>query len=127
MLVITAVLQLIICREGLKILSYQGPEYKEKKLQIGIYIVLKNYKYSKSLFLNTLRSNHLPAKTNKNKIISFFNTRPARTFFFFFLVRAFTLVVLKILAFSISKSYFIYFTTLLYNTPNIKCFLFLFL
>ena len=31
MLVITAVLQLIICREGLKILSYQGPEYKEKK------------------------------------------------------------------------------------------------
>ena len=84
MLVITAVLQLIICREGLKILSYQGPEYKEKKLQIGIYIVLKNYKYSKSLFLNTLRSNHLPAKTNKNKIISFFNTRLARTFFFFF-------------------------------------------
>ena len=35
-------------------------------------------------------------------------------------VRAFVMVVLKILAFSTSN-YFIYFTTLLYyNTPNIK-------
>ena len=56
-------------------------------------------------------------------MMSFFNTRLAIIFFFFLLVevRAFTLVVLKILAFSTSKSYFIYFTTSLYNTPNIKC------
>ena len=40
---------------------------------------------------------------------------------FFFLVKAFTVVVLKILAFSTLKSYFIYFTTPLYNTPKIKC------
>ena len=84
MLVITAVLQLIICREGLKILSYQGPEYKEKKLQIGIYIVLKNYKYSKSLFLNTLRCNHLPIKTNENKIMSSLILGWLGFFFFFF-------------------------------------------
>ena len=33
-----------------------------------IYIELKNYKYSKSLFQNTLRCNHLPTKTEtKNK------------------------------------------------------------
>ena len=47
--------------------------------------------------------------------------------FFFFLfdeVRAFTVVVLKFLAFSISKNYFIYFTISLYNTPNIKCSIF---
>ena len=28
---------------------------KKKKLQIGIHIVLKNYKYTKLLFINTLR------------------------------------------------------------------------
>ena len=41
-----------------------GPEYKEKKkLQIGIHIVLKNIKYTKSLFLNTLKCNYLRIKT----------------------------------------------------------------
>ena len=47
--------------------------------------------------------------------------------FFFFLgveVRVFTVVVLKFLAFSTSKSHFIYFTTSLYNTLNIKCSIF---
>ena len=39
-------------------------------------------------------------------------------------VRAFTVVVLKILVFNTSKSYFIYFTTSLYNTPNNKCSIF---
>ena len=29
--------------------------YRKKKIKIGIHIVLKNYKYSKLLFLNTLR------------------------------------------------------------------------
>ena len=62
---------------------------------------------------------------NKNKMMFFFfNTRLARIFFFFFFfveVRAFTVMVLKILAFSTSKSYFIYFTTSLYNASNIKC------
>ena len=36
---------------------------KKKKLQIGIHRVLKNYKYLKLLFLNTLKYNHLPIKT----------------------------------------------------------------
>jgi len=36
------------------------------------------------------------------------------------------MVVLKILVYSILKSHFIYFTTLLYNTPNIKCSIFFF-
>ena len=35
---------------------------RKKKLQINIHIVLKNYKNTKSLFLNTLRCNHLLAK-----------------------------------------------------------------
>ena len=30
-------------------------------------MVLKNYKYTKSLFLNILRCNHLPTKTKKKK------------------------------------------------------------
>ena len=30
-------------------------------------MVLKNYKYTKSLFLNILRCNHLPTKTKKEK------------------------------------------------------------
>ena len=72
--------------------------YRKKKIKIGIHIVLKNYKYSKLLFLNTLRCNYLPTKTNKNKIMSFFNTKLAKIFFFLVEVRAFTLVVLKILA-----------------------------
>ena len=56
---------------------------------------------------------------NKNKIMYFFNTRLSMIFFFFE-VKALTIVVLKILAFSTSKRYFIYFTISLYNTPNIK-------
>ena len=51
-----------------------GRSIRKKKLQIRIYIYieLKNYKYSKSLFLNTLRCNHLPTKTKtKNKIMFF--------------------------------------------------------
>ena len=36
---------------------------KKKKNQIGIYIVSKNYKYTKSLFLNALKCNHLRTKT----------------------------------------------------------------
>ena len=76
-----------------------GPGYKEKKkLQIGIYIVLKNYKYTKFLFLNTLRCNHLPKKIKIKKF--FTNTRLARNNFFFFVVvvevRAFIGAVLKI-------------------------------
>ena len=56
--------------------KYKGPQIKKKNLKIGIHIVLKNYKYSKLLFLNTLRCNHLStkAKTKTN------------FFFFFFLV-----------------------------------------
>ena len=65
--------------------------------------------------------------TNKNKIMSFFNTRLARIIIIFLVeVREFTLVVLKILAFGTSKSYFIYFTTSLYNTANNKCFIYFF-
>ena len=62
-----------------------------------MYIVLKNYKYSKSLFLNTLRYNNLLIKTNINKIMFFFNTRLARILFYFIFVevRAFTLVQFK--------------------------------
>ena len=63
-------------------------------------------------------------KEKKHKIILFFNTRLTRIFNFF-KVRVFIVVVLKNLAFSISNSYFIYFTTSLYNTPNIKCSIFL--
>ena len=45
-------------------------------------------------------------------------------FFFGVEVKAFTVVTLNILA-NTSKMYFIYFTTLFYNTPNIKCSIFL--
>ena len=65
---------------------------KKKLLQIGIHIVLTNYKYIKSLFLNILRCNNPPPKTkkkkktqntkHKNKIILFFNTTLARIFVF---------------------------------------------
>ena len=54
-----------------KILSYREPKYKEKKKnQIDIYVVLKNYKNTKSSFVNTLRCNHLSTK-KKNKIMFF--------------------------------------------------------
>ena len=45
----------------------RGLEYKQKKkkLQISIYILLKNYKYTKSLFLNRLKCNHLLEKKKK--------------------------------------------------------------
>ena len=46
-------------------------------------------------------------------------------FIFIFEVKAFTVVILKTLAFSTSKSYFIYFITSLFNTSNIKCSIFL--
>ena len=83
-------------------------------------MVLINYKYTKSFFPNTLRCNHLPTKKKKTQNNIIFYTRLARIFNFFE-VRVFIVVMLKNLAFSISKSYFIYFTTSLYNTPNIKC------
>ena len=41
-------------------------EKKKKILQIGIHIILVNYNYKKSLFLNKLRCNHLPKKKKKN-------------------------------------------------------------
>ena len=48
-----------------------GQSIRRKKIPINIHIVLKNYKYTKSLFLNTLKCNHLPTKTKtktkKNK------------------------------------------------------------
>ena len=74
----------------------------------------------------------MQSSTNKNKKqnnVFFLIIGWLRFFFFFFLfdeVRAFTVVVLKFLAFSISKNYFIYFTISLYNTPNIKCSIFFF-
>ena len=56
-------------QNGLKILHLREPEYKpKKKLQISIHIQLINYKYTKSLFHNTLK---------KILILGFF-------FFFFF-------------------------------------------
>ena len=60
---------------------------------------------------------------NKNKKMFFLILGWLGFFFFFFFfcgveVRAFTVVVLKILVFSNSKNYFIYFTTSFYNTPN---------
>ena len=56
---------------------------KKKKLQIGIYAVLKNYKYTKSIFLNTLRDNHLSIKT-KTKTKYFFLILGWLRFFFLF-------------------------------------------
>ena len=52
----------------------RGVEYKEKKNQIDIHIVLTNYQprkiqKKKSLFLNTLRCNHLPKMTPKKSIV----------------------------------------------------------
>ena len=52
---------------------------------MGIYIVLKNYKYTKYLFLNTLRCNHLLTKIKiKINNVFFLNTKLVRIFFFFF-------------------------------------------
>ena len=67
--------------------------------------------------------------TNKDKIMSFFNTRLSWIYLLFIIylfvkVLAFTLMVVKILDFNTSKSYFIYFTTSFYNTPNIKRYIF---
>ena len=67
-------------------------------------------------------------KKQTNKIMFFFFLILSCLGFFFFFwveIRAFTVVVLEILAFSTSKNYFIYFTTPLYNTPDIKCSIFL--
>ena len=47
--------------------------------------------------------------------------------FIYFEVRTFIVAVLKTLVFSTSKRYFIYFTTSLNNTPNIKCSIFFFI
>ena len=42
-------------------------------------------------------------------------------------IRAFIVVVLKILTFSTLKNYIIYFTTSLYNTPSIKCLIYIYI
>ena len=67
---------------------------------------------------------------NKNKImffliLSWLELLLLFCFVLFVEVRAFTVMVLKLLAFSTSKNYFIYFTTSLYNTHNIKYSIFL--
>ena len=54
----------------------------------------------------------------------FFNIKLARIYLFIYFKLEFTIVVLKNLVFSTSKSYFIYFTISHYNTPNIKCSIF---
>ena len=71
-------------------------------------MVLTNYKYIKLLFLNALRCNHLPTKAKKKKK-KLFNIRLARIFNFFLMLEHSQIVMLKILVFSISKRYFIYF------------------
>ena len=63
-----------------------GRSIKKKNtsnMHIYIYIELKNYKYSKSLFLNTLRCNHLPTKTKTKNKIMFFLILGWLGFFFF--------------------------------------------
>ena len=90
---------------------------------MGIYIVLKNYKYTKYLFLNILRCNHLPTKT-KTKNVFFFNIRLARIFFFFVEVRAFTVVMLKILVFLYLKKLLYLFYHLILQYTHIKCSIF---
>ena len=47
---------------------YKESKKKKKNLKISIHIVLKNYKYIKSLFLHTLRCNHLPTKAKAKTI-----------------------------------------------------------
>ena len=46
--------------------------------------------------------------------------KKVKSYLYFSILRAFTMVVLKNLVFNTSKTYFIYFTIPLYNTPNIK-------
>ena len=46
--------------------------------------------------------------------------KKVKSYLYFSILRAFTMVVLKNLVFNTSKTYFIYFTTPLYSTPNIK-------
>ena len=46
--------------EGARVLAKK----KKKILQIDIHIILSNYKYTKSLFLNILRCKNLPKKKN---------------------------------------------------------------
>ena len=68
-------------------------------------MILTKYKYTKSLFLNTLKYNHLPKKIKeiKKNNVFFLNTRLARIFIFK-KFRAFTVVMLKNLVFITSKS-----------------------
>ena len=68
----------------------QQKKKKKKKIQIGIHIVLTNYKYTKLLFLNILKCNHLLTKTKKGVFFLVF-------FFFCFLVevKEFTIMGLK--------------------------------
>ena len=56
----------LLPRDGSRILSQWGRSIKKKKLQIDIHIVLKNYKYTKLLFLNTLYIK-TQSSTNKDK------------------------------------------------------------
>ena len=67
--------------------------------------------YTKSMFLNTLKCNLLPTKNKKKIKIMSFLILDWWDFFFLVEVRAFTMELLKTLTFSISKNYFIYFTT----------------
>ena len=48
-----------------------------------LYSIKKNYKYTKSLFLNTLKCNHLSTKTKTKKNNVFFNTKLVRILFYF--------------------------------------------
>ena len=54
----------------------------KKTIRTGVYTILKNYKYTKSLFLNILRYNHLLIKT-KTKTNFFFLILGWLGFFFF--------------------------------------------
>ena len=48
---------------GFQVRGVQG----KKKSKISIHIVYTNYKYTKLLFLNTLKCNHLPTQKQKTK------------------------------------------------------------
>ena len=77
---------------------------------------LTNYKYTKLLFHNTLRCNHLLTK----KKVFFFNTK--LTIYLFLKVIAFTIVLLKNLGFRTLKSYLIYFYYLTLQYIQIQMF-----
>ena len=79
---------------------------------------LTNYKYTKSLFPNTLRCNHLSTK----KKFFFFNTK--LTIYLFLKVIAFTIVLLKNLGFRTLKSYLIYFYYLTLQYIQLQMFYF---